>query len=75
MSTITISVPITKEQQKFLKNRVESGTAANTAHAVRQALDMLREEELFTFLSRSKEEVRSGRILYGDLDDLAKRLK
>lgn len=45
MSNITISVPITQEQNRFIKERVKSGTSANKAHAVRQALDALRRKE------------------------------
>lgn len=75
MSHITISVPITAEQAHFIKERVKSGVSANKAHAVRQALDVLKEEEIMASLERSKADVRAGRIYYGDLDKLVKKLK
>ena len=68
---ITISVPITKEQEQFIEERVQSGLSANKAHAVRQALETLKQEDWRESLRRAEDDVRSGRIYYGDLSKLA----
>ncbi|OHA91326.1 MAG: hypothetical protein A2758_02605 [Candidatus Zambryskibacteria bacterium RIFCSPHIGHO2_01_FULL_49_18] len=71
---VTISVPITKDQEQFIERRVESGLSANKAHAVRQALEVLREEDWRESLRRAEDDVRAGRIYYGDLDKLSRKL-
>lgn len=69
MSNITISVPITKEQERFIKERVRSGVSANKAHAIRQALDKLSEEEAINAVL----EAASEPTVRGDLRTLLKR--
>ena len=71
----TISVPITSKQEKFIKELVKSGRAANKAHAVRMGIDALAEDETFSSLKRSLQEAREGKVLYGDLDELAKKIR
>ena len=68
MSNITISVPITREQERFIKERVRSGVSANKAHAIRQALDKLSEEEA---ISAVLEAARESTVR-GDLRQLLK---
>ena len=75
INNVIISVPITKEQERFIKERVKNGTAANKAHAVRQSIDNLAREEAQASLRRAREDVRSGRLYYGDLDKLTKKIK
>lgn len=75
MSNITISVPITAEQAHFIRERVKSGVSANKAHAVRQALDILKEEEIMASLERSEADIRAGRVYFGDLDEIAKKFQ
>ncbi len=72
---VTISVPITPKQEKFIKELVKSGRAANKAHAVRLSIDALAEDATFASLQRSLQESREGKVLYGDLDDLAKKIR
>ncbi len=69
----TISVPITPEQRSFIKERVKSGKAANTAHAVRQALTLLAEDEAFSSLQCSLQEASEGKVLYGNPRELIKK--
>jgi putative addiction module CopG family antidote len=66
----TISVPITKEQKKFIETRVKSGKAANVAHAVRQAIQLLEEDEAVSQVLRAEQEIASGKGLRGNLDSL-----
>ena len=70
---ITISVPVTPIQEKFIKSLVRSGRAANKAHAVRLGIDFLAENELFASLQRSLQEARDGKILYGNPRELMKK--
>ncbi len=70
---ITISVPITPVQEKFIKSLVRSGRAANKAHAVRLSIDSLAENDMFSSLQRSLQEARDGKILYGNPRELIKK--
>lgn len=71
----TISVPITGEQEKFINELVKSGKAANKAHAVRQAIDLLAEEEAIASVRRGLEDVQAGRVYHGNLRTLAKKFR
>lgn len=42
----TISVPLHPRQELFIASLVKSGRAANKAHAVRYAIDVLREAQI-----------------------------
>jgi len=75
MSNVTISVPITKEQERFIKERVKSGVSANKAHVVRQALSKLSEEEAISAVLEAEQEITQGMGLRGDLRELLKKIK
>lgn len=70
---ITISVPITPIQEKFIKSLVRSGRAANKAHAVRLGIDALAENDVFASLQRSLQEAGEGEVLYGNPRELIKK--
>ncbi|MBI2065576.1 MAG: hypothetical protein HYT68_00700 [Candidatus Zambryskibacteria bacterium] len=70
---ITISVPITPKQEKFINSLIKSGKVANRAHAVRQAISLMEEEELIERLLKSQQEARDGKVLRGDLRELIKK--
>ena len=72
---VTISVPITPKQDKFIKELVKSGRAANKAHAVRLGIDALAEDAVFASLQRSLQDAKEGRVFYGDLDKLAEKMR
>lgn len=69
----TLSVPIDKEQEKFINSLVKSGKAANKAHAVRQALQWYAEEEAIRTVLESQNDIREGRVLHGDLKEILKK--
>lgn len=69
----TISVPIYPAQEKFIKELVESGYAANKAHAMRLGIDALARDKTFASLQRSVSEVKEGRVLHGDPRELIKK--
>ena len=70
---VTISVPITAKQEKFIIELVKSGRAANKAHAMRLGIDALAEDVEFSSLQRSLQEAREGNVLYGDPRELIKK--
>lgn len=67
----TISVPLKPQQEEFISFLVASGKAANKAHAVRYAIDALREEQAIQAVLTAEREIRSGKIYRGDIDELA----
>ena len=69
----TISVPINAVQERFLKELVRSGRAANKAHAVRLGIDALARDTTFSSLQRSLQEAREGKIFYGNPRELIKK--
>lgn len=69
----TISVPITSEQEKFLSNLVKSGRAANKAHAVRSAIDLLAEDAAVAAILEAEQEIAEGKGMRGDLGEVAKK--
>ena len=69
----TISVPITGEQEKFINDLVKSGKAANKAHAMRRALDLLAEEGAIGAVREAERDIKEGRVYRGDLRKLAKK--
>lgn len=69
----TISVPVYPAQEKFLKELVKSGMAANKAHAVRLGIDALARDTTFASLQRSLAEAKAGKVFYGDPRKLIKK--
>lgn len=70
---VTISVPINSKQEEFIDSLVKSGRVANKAHAVRQALDLMAEDEVVQRVLKSQQEAKEGKVLQGDLRDLIKK--
>ncbi len=66
-----ITVPVSDRQQAIITDMVKSGRAANKAHAVRMAIDLLAYEEALNTLRIGHEEMLQGKTLKGDLDKLA----
>ena len=71
----TISVPISTAQAHFIDDLVKSGKAANKAHAVRYAIQRLREEEAVAAVLEAEADVKAGRVFRGDLRELAKKFE
>lgn len=71
----TLSVPLTPEMEKFIKDQVKSGRAANKADVVRRALIAMEEEEAVQAVLISQREVSEGKILRGDLRALLEKIK
>ncbi len=71
----TISVPIPAHMEEFIKQQIKSGNAANKADVVRKALLRMSEEEAVNEILEASREVSEGKILRGDLRELAKKFK
>ncbi len=65
-------MPVSDVQLGIINDIVKSGRAASKAHAMRMAIDLLAREEAIASIRRSQQEIREGKILKGDLDELAK---
>jgi Arc/MetJ-type ribon-helix-helix transcriptional regulator len=70
MSVMT--VPVSDVQKNVIDQMVESGRAASKAHAIRMAIDLLAREEALEAIRLGRREAREGKLLSGDLDELAK---
>jgi len=53
---------------------VGQGYAENKAQVVRRALRLLEEEEAVNSLLRAQQEVKEGKVFYGALDELVKKI-
>ncbi len=71
----TISVPISKENESFIRNLVKSGKAANKAHAVRMALTRFEEDEFMSEILCAENDIKEGRVVKGDLREIMSRSK
>lgn len=71
----TLSVPLTPQLEEFINSMVRQGKAENKAQVVRQALRQFEEEEAVNALLQARKDVREGKVFYGDLDELAKKIK
>ncbi|MFA5997210.1 MAG: hypothetical protein WC791_01830 [Candidatus Paceibacterota bacterium] len=70
----TISVPLPPELEKFINNQIKSGNAANKADVVRRALVRFAEDEAVRDVLEASQEVKDGKVLRGDLRELAKKI-
>lgn len=70
----TISVPIPQNLESFINEMITRGIAPNKAAVVRQALVRYAEDQAVEAVLRAEQEVREGKILRGDLDELMKQL-
>jgi len=70
----TLSIPLPPNLEKFVKSSVKNGYAPTKAEVVRKALRRLKEEQAIEDVLEAQREVRKGKILYGDLDELVKKI-
>ncbi|MBI2550789.1 type II toxin-antitoxin system ParD family antitoxin [Candidatus Uhrbacteria bacterium] len=70
----TISVPLTPPLEQFINSMIKTGRASNKAEVVRRALVKMAEDEAVEAVMRSMREVKAGKILRGNLDELAKNI-
>ncbi len=70
----TISVPLTAELNEFVANAVRRGDASNKADVIRRALKRYAEDEAVLSVMRSKREAREGKVVYGDLKKILRKM-
>ena len=70
----TLSVPLPSALESFIDEMVLRGKAANKADVVRQALARYAEDQAVEEVMQSMRELKEGKILRGDLDELAARM-
>lgn len=71
----TISVPIPENLVAFIDQMIESGEAETKAEVVRKALRLYAEEEAFASVLKSRQDIKEGKVLSGDLVDLVKEFR
>ena len=70
----TLSVPLTPNLETFIDSMVASGRAANKADVARKAIAKMAEDEAVQQVIDAMQELKEGKILRGDLDDLLERV-
>ena len=71
----TLSIPVPAHLEELVNSLVKRGFAANKAEVVRKALVLLAEEEAINAVLRSQQEAKEGKILRGDLREIAKKFR
>lgn len=67
-----LSVPLTPELEEKINRLVEDGVAPNKAELARKAIEFFAEEQAIQDVLRAEKELADGKLLSGDLDELAK---
>ncbi len=70
----TISVPLSTELDEYVTTAVRRGDAASKADLVRRALRRYAEDEAINVVLRSQQEMREGKVIYGNLRKILKKL-
>ncbi len=68
----TISVPIPENLVDFINQMIANGEAETKAEVVRYALRKYAEDEAFASVLKSRQEIKEGKVLEGNLVDLVK---
>ena len=71
----TISVPIPKNLEDFINQMIASGEAETKAEVVRKALRKYAEEEVIASVLKSRQEIKEGKVLSGNLVSLVKEFR
>jgi Arc/MetJ-type ribon-helix-helix transcriptional regulator/mRNA-degrading endonuclease YafQ of YafQ-DinJ toxin-antitoxin module len=70
----TLSVPLTPALELEIEKLVKNGYAPNKAAVVRRAIEKLAEDEAVNAVLIAEREISEGKLLRGDLRELAKKL-
>ena len=71
----TLSIPLPANLEAFVEAQVKKGLAPNKAEVVRQALRLMEQEQAVFAVLEAEQEMREGKILHGDLRNLAKKIR
>jgi len=70
----TLSVPLNEKLEKGINHLVASGVYENKAEVGRKGIELLMEEEAIKDVLLAEQEVSDGKLLSGDLDELAEKI-
>ncbi len=70
----TLSVPLAPKLENIVNSFVKEGYASNKAEVVRKALIYLAEEKAVQDVLEAEQEIKDGKVLRGNLDELAKKI-
>lgn len=68
----TISIPLNNELNDYINEQVSLGNASSKAELIRRAIIKFKEDEFVNSILKAKQEIKDGKGLKGDLDELAK---
>lgn len=68
----TISIPLNNELNNFIDEQVRLGNASSKAELIRRAIIKFKEDEFINSILKARQEIKEGKALRGDLDELAK---
>lgn len=69
-----LSVPLTPELEQMIEKMIKDGVAPNKAELARKAIEKLAEDHAVKIVLEAEKELKEGKLLSGDLDELAKNL-
>lgn len=70
----TLSVPLTPELSKMIDKLIQNGVASNKAELARKAIEYFAREQAIQDVLQADKELADGKVLKGDLDEIAKKL-
>ncbi len=71
----TITIPISKELEDFIKEEIASGASETKAGLVRHALSRLKEERALARLQEAELDIKQGRVYKGNLKALLTKMR
>ena len=69
----TLSVPLTPKLEEAINRMVRDGVAETKAAVVRRAVRLLEEEEAIASIRESRQEIKEGKGIKGDLRKILKQ--
>jgi len=70
----TLSVPLKPGQEEAIDLLIKNGYGSNKADVIRRALEKFIEDVAVMAVLRSEQDVAEGRVFYGDLRKLLKKI-
>ena len=68
----TVTIPLSESLNNYVNEQVRLGNASSKADLVRRAIAKYREMEFVKTILEAEQEIKDGKALSGDLDELAK---
>ena len=68
----TVTIPLSDTLNNYINEQVKLGNASSKADLVRRAIAKYKEEEFVNSILQAEQEIRDGKALSGDLDELAR---